>query len=95
MVPIYRVSFFKNLTDSTGHTVDACQGVIEVHAPNEERAIDEARIEFAELKQVITWRLRADYAKVERLRKRRVLRRDELVTVRDRAHQGSKVPRAS
>jgi hypothetical protein len=94
MEPIYRVSFFKTLTDSTGHTVNACQGVIEVHASSEERAIDEARVEFAELKQVITWRLRADYAKVERLCKRRVLRRDKLVTIRDPVHQGSKVPRA-
>jgi hypothetical protein len=80
MEPIYRVSFFKTLVDSTGHPVDACQGVIEVHAPSEERAIDEARIEFAKLKQVMTWRLRADYAKAERLCERwPVVRRHKLL----------------
>ena len=64
---IYRVSFFKTLTDSTGHPVDACQGVIEVRAPTKDRAIRLAENAFANSKDVLRWSLRADYETVERL----------------------------
>jgi hypothetical protein len=64
---IYRVSFFKTLTDSTGHPVDACQGVIEVRAPTKDRAIRLAENAFANSKDVLKWSLRADYETVERL----------------------------
>jgi hypothetical protein len=67
MEQIYRVSFFKKLTDSTGHPVDACQGSVEVSAPTENRAIEVARLRFAELKDVSIWSLRADYEKAKRL----------------------------
>jgi hypothetical protein len=63
----YRISFFKNLTDSTGHPVDACQGVIEVRAPTRDRAIELAKSAFARFKDVLIWSLRADYQTVERL----------------------------
>ena len=49
MEQIYRVSFFKQLADSTGHPVDACQGAVEVRAPTEDRAIELARKMFAKL----------------------------------------------
>ena len=52
MEHIYRVSFFKQLTDSTGHPFDACQGAVEVRAPSQDRAIELARQMFAELKDV-------------------------------------------
>jgi hypothetical protein len=62
---IYHISFFKRLTDSTGHPVDACQGTVEVRASSEDRAIDAARSRFAALEEVCIWSLRADYEKVE------------------------------
>ena len=71
MEPIYRVSFFKRLIDSTGQQFDACQGAVEVHADNETRAVELARSHFAKLKQVNSWTLRADYEKPELLRRRK------------------------
>jgi hypothetical protein len=67
MEQIYRVSFFKKLTDSNGHPVDAWQGAVEVCAANPDGAIELARPRFAELKDVGTWTLRADYQRVELL----------------------------
>jgi hypothetical protein len=61
MEQIYRVSFYKRLTDSTGHPVDACQGAVEVSAPAEGRAIEVARLKFAECADVSLWSMRADY----------------------------------
>jgi len=52
MEPIYRVKFFKRLIDGIGHPVDACQGILEVHAPSESRAIEIARTKFAEMGQI-------------------------------------------
>jgi hypothetical protein len=68
---IYRVSFFKKLTDSTGHPVDACQGTVEVQASSEDSAIGVARRAFAELKDVGEWSLRADYEAMEFLPERK------------------------
>jgi hypothetical protein len=75
MEKIYHVSFFKTLTDSTGHLFNPCQGTVEVHAPDEGRAIAVARTRFAELKDVVVWSLRADYEKVKVLPNRKGLRR--------------------
>jgi hypothetical protein len=63
----YRVTFFKRLVDSTGHPVDAVQGEVELDASNTESAMDDARLAFAERKQVSNWLLRADYMNVELL----------------------------
>ena len=71
MEHIYRVSFFKQLTDSTGHPFDACQGAVEVRASSQDRAIELARQMFAELKDVGDWLLRADYEKAELLPSRK------------------------
>jgi hypothetical protein len=65
MKQLYRVSFFKRLTDSTGHPVDVPQGSVEVHGDRKSRAVRAARQRFAELKSVRTWTLRADYENVE------------------------------
>jgi hypothetical protein len=67
MEQIYRVSFFKRLTDSTGHPADACQGAVEVSAPAEGRAIEVARLKFAECADVSLWSMRADYETAELL----------------------------
>ena len=71
MAQIYRVSFFKRLTDSTGRPVDACQGAVEVSASSEGRAVNMARLKFAELEDVSIWSLRADYEKTELLSARK------------------------
>ena len=65
MEKTYHVSFFKTLTDSTGHRFNPCQGTVEVHAPNEGRAIAIARERFAKLKDVGVWSLRADYEEAQ------------------------------
>jgi hypothetical protein len=64
---VYRVAFFKRLTDSTGHPVSPCQGAVEVRASSEDCAIELARQRFAELSGVGAWSFRADYEKVELL----------------------------
>ena len=61
MEQIYRVSFFKRLVDDYGHPVDACQGVIELHASSKERAIEGARRKFAKATNISEWSLHADY----------------------------------
>ena len=66
MQPTYQISFYKKLTDSTGHPVDAWQGVVDVRAPNEDCAIELGRQRFAQLKDVGVWWLRADYATVQK-----------------------------
>ena len=75
MENIYYVSFFKQLVDSNGHPATPCQGAVEVHATNRNRAIELARQRFAELKNVADWSLRADYAMVELLASRKRLSR--------------------
>jgi hypothetical protein len=67
MEKTYHVSFFKTLTDSTGHPFNPCQGTVEVHAPDESCAIAIARKKFAELKDVGVWSLRADYEEAQLL----------------------------
>ena len=67
MEQIYRVSFFKKLVDDYGHPADACQGVIEVHAPSREKAIERARRKFAKAAKIPDWSLHADYEVAEAL----------------------------
>ena len=64
MPTTYHVSFFKRLTDSTGHRVDALQGAVDIRASCEDQAVKRGRQRFAELKDVGTWTLRADYETV-------------------------------
>ena len=61
----YRVSFFKQLVDSTGHPFDVCQGVVEVRTISRKAAVDDAKRIFTELKDVKDWSLRADHEGVE------------------------------
>jgi hypothetical protein len=63
----YCVSFFKKLIDSTGHPVNAWQGVVEVRAISPEAAGTAARRMFAKSKDVLDWSLRADDEVVEPL----------------------------
>lgn len=65
MNQVYRVSFYKKLVDSTGHPVDACQGVVEVRAPDREYAVKDGRQTFARSRQIGDWSLHADYETLE------------------------------
>ncbi len=65
MEPVYRVSFFKCVVDSTGHLFNPVQGIIEVHARDPARAVELARAEFAKQKQATTWMMYADSEQVE------------------------------
>jgi hypothetical protein len=65
MKQLYRVSFFKRLTDSTGHEVDAIQGAVEVEGHQKSRAILSAQSKFAKMKDVQSWSLRADHVRVD------------------------------
>ncbi len=71
MDQIYRVGFYKRLVDSNGHPVDACQGIVEVRGSSRDRAIADARLQFAKTSGVSNWSLRADYETVEALPKRK------------------------
>jgi hypothetical protein len=75
MEPIYRVSFFKKLTNSNGHLFDVSQGAVEVHACSSERAVEAARARFAEINHDRSWNMRADYEKVEFLPARKRISR--------------------
>lgn len=96
MKPIYRVSFFKRLSDSTGHEIDACQGVVDVQAVSETAAVEMARLQFAELQGVKSWLQRADSEKVEclPLRKKLALKAAQMLHIGGgRAPSGSPVSR--
>ena len=65
MNKLYRICFFKKLVDSTGHPVDACQDDLKILAPAQERAVEDARLIFAERREIPHWSLHADYETVE------------------------------
>lgn len=65
MMKAYRVSFFKALSDSTGHTFHAIQGTVEVRATGQKDAATKARKAFAALKGANDWSFHADYGTVQ------------------------------
>lgn len=69
--PVYRVSFFKTVPDSTGHLHKCLQGCIEVHADSAEQATERARTQFQTRHKISNWSLRADSETVERLEGRK------------------------
>lgn len=83
MQQTYHLDFFKTVSDSTGHPVDAWQGAVEVRATNRDTAIELGRRKFAELKDVAAWSLRADYQTVQ-----------PVVAVRASARSGHSLTRA-
>ena len=59
-MPDYRVCFFNDLPDSTGHDHHACQRTIEIlGAESEEQAMALAITEFERLERVSHWKLHA------------------------------------
>ncbi len=64
---IFRVYFYKTVSDSTGHCHKCCQGAMEVVAGSEQEAIELASRRFAELNRTSVWSQRADSVKTELL----------------------------
>jgi hypothetical protein len=62
---LFCVRFLKDLEDSSGHVHKCVQGEVEIAAIDMPRAVEIARLRFAEQTQVPHWTLRADYEVVE------------------------------
>jgi hypothetical protein len=71
MEPVYRVSFFKRLTDSTGHQFETCQSAVEVHACSGETRRGPGQNPFRPAKASKLVDAAADYHKPELLPKRK------------------------
>lgn len=62
----YRVTFFKNLVNSSGHCVKCPQATISVeHAKSIERALTAGKRRFERTKGIQDWALYADLAELE------------------------------
>ena len=62
----YRVSFFNELTNSSGKLFKVCQRSVDIRtARSPERAIEAAKKRFARLEHVGEWRLHAQLVEVE------------------------------
>ena len=62
----YRVSFFKNLTNSNGELFKVCQRSIAIcSAHSTTRAVEAAKRRFARLEHIGNWRLHADNIEVD------------------------------
>jgi hypothetical protein len=56
----YRIGFFNDLTNDSGHNFHCCQRVIEIRAAkSKDRAVQAAQRRFERLEQVQHWRLHA------------------------------------
>lgn len=59
-MPSYRVCFFNDLPDPTGHEHHVCQRTVEVlHVADEQQAIEYAIAEFERLEHICPWHLHA------------------------------------
>jgi hypothetical protein len=64
----YRVTFFKNLVNSSGHEFKCLQGTIEIRSARAHmRALRAAERRYKRSKQIHSWRLYADSAEMEAL----------------------------
>ena len=64
----FRICFYNDLPDSTGHDHHVCQRTILIpNAVDEERAIVQAKREFGRLEQVTHWDLHARTIECARL----------------------------
>ncbi len=62
----YRVSFFKDLLSSDGHSFKCIQRVIEVRrARSPDRAVEAAERRYERLHSIRDWRLHADCVELE------------------------------
>jgi hypothetical protein len=62
----YRVSFYKNLLSSDGHPFKCLQHAIDVpDAPDADRAVKAAELQYQRLRGIPDWMLHADYFELE------------------------------
>ena len=62
----YRVTFFKNLINSSGHEFKCQQGSIDIRrARNDERALQAAQRRYERAKKIDSWTLYADVAELD------------------------------
>jgi hypothetical protein len=66
-MPCYRVSFFKTVSDDTGHERAVCQRAVEVEANDPDAALRPARELFCKLENIPHWSVHADSCATEAL----------------------------
>jgi len=59
-MPLYAASFYKTLSDDTGHERRVCQRVVEVDAGTRTLALVEAKELFCALERISDWSWHAD-----------------------------------
>jgi hypothetical protein len=61
----YRIGFFNELTNDSGHVFHCCQRVVEIRsARSKDRAIEAAKRHFARREKIANWNLRAHFIEV-------------------------------
>jgi len=63
----YCVTFYKTVTTDYGHNIEIIQQAIQVLAPNEQSAIENAQSEFCRLRGLHNWSWHSDRFKIEGL----------------------------
>ncbi len=64
----YRVSFYNQLSNDTGHMCRCCQHAVEIaSAKSKTRALEAAKLRFARHEATKDWRLRAQFFEIEEL----------------------------
>ena len=64
----YRISFFNDLTNSSGHPFHCCQRVVEIRAAkSKDRAIEAAKRRFARRESISHWHVHAHTIAVEEI----------------------------
>lgn len=56
----YVAKFMKDVLGDNGHEAEICQRVIEVNAPDKERAAALAKVKFCEAERLTDWLIHAD-----------------------------------
>lgn len=75
----YRVSFYNNLTNSSGHQFHCCQRTIDIRlAKSKDRALEAAKRRFARKEAVPHWSVRAHLVEIEALADEANARRGDL-----------------
>lgn len=65
MMKRYKISFFNDLTNNSGHNFHCCQRIICIKAArSEERAIQAAKRRFERAEQIQHWRIHAGYFEI-------------------------------
>lgn len=66
----YRISFFNELRNDTGHMFHCCQRVVEIRlARSKERAIEAAKRHFARRERISNWSIHAHSIEVKEIDK--------------------------